>query len=622
MVGGVSALRGILAGVPVTRPGVSAMVLLLMLSLTGCGLFGDDEPTAEDAARAFLSAFAAGDTAAAGQQTDDPRAAGAQLAKIREALGPTAVQTRLDQVRDPGNETAEASFTTTWTLGENREWSYPATMELHHDATSPDRVRWVVRWTPELVHPSLSAQQTLAVREEQPEPAPIVDRDGAPLVAPERVVAVLLYREDAGNVRQVADALGAVLSPLDPSITADAIVDGAAKSTAGNAYQVAVLREVDYQGVKPRIYDLPGVRFSLQTRVLPTAGRDFAKQLLPTLRTAAEPQITGKPGWRVVSLDVAGAEVETLHEVPPQPGTTVVTTLSRGVQIAAENAIRDIGQQAVIVAMQASNGEVLAVAQNPAADAAGPIALTGRYPPGSTFKIVTASAAMQAGVVNADTPVGCPGTTVIDGRLIPNINRFDLGTVPLHTAFANSCNTTFARLATDLPPPALTDAAHQLGVGVDFLMAGATTITGSAPPGQTSAERAEAGFGQGKVVVSPFGMTVVAATVASGRTPTPTLIRGMTTTVDTTPAAPPPAVLEALRPMMREVITGGSGTALRGLPGEVHGKTGTAQFGDGSHSHGWFVGYRGDLALAVLVVDGGASGPAVQAASRFLRAIP
>jgi hypothetical protein len=594
-------------------------VLLVLSPLAGCGLFGGD-PKPDDAARAFLTALAGGDNAAAGRATDDPEAATALLDKIRGTLEPKAVKAELDQVRGSDTGRAEASFTVTWTVGEGRDWSYPATMELHRNEA--DGGAWLVRWSPTVVHPKLAAQQTLAVRDEQPDPAPVVDREGAPVLAPEKVVAVLLYREQAGNVHPVAEALAAALSPFDESITAASIADGAAKATRGNAYTVAVLREQDYLGVKPQIYELPGVRFSAQIRMLPTPGRDFAKQLLPTVRTAVEGQITGKAGWRVVSLDVAGAEVETLYEQQPVPGTTVATTLSRPLQLAAEGAIDGIGQQAMIVALQPSTGEVLAVAQNEPADAAGPLALTGRYPPGSTFKIVTASAALQAGAVNPTTPLSCPGTTVIDGRLVPNIDRFDIGTVPLHTAFAQSCNTTFARLAADLPPQALPDAARQLGVGVDFVMPGATTITGSVPPGANTVERAEAGFGQGKVVVSPFGMALAAATVASGRMPTPTLIRGSQTTVDATPPAPPPAIVEALRPMMREVVTGGSARSLARVPGDVRGKTGTAQFGDGTRSHGWFVGYRGDLAFAVLVVDAGSSGPAVEAAGRFLTAAP
>jgi cell division protein FtsI/penicillin-binding protein 2 len=71
--------------------------------------------------------------------------------------------------------------------------------------------------------------------------------------------------------------------------------------------------------------------------------------------------------------------------------------------------------------------------------------------------------------------------------------------------------------------------------------------------------------------------------------------------------------------MMRQVVTEGTATGLRGS-GEVYGKTGTAEYSQNgtNRAHGWFVGYRGDLAFAVLVVDGGSSGPAVGIAQRFL----
>jgi cell division protein FtsI/penicillin-binding protein 2 len=84
--------------------------------------------------------------------------------------------------------------------------------------------------------------------------------------------------------------------------------------------------------------------------------------------------------------------------------------------------------------------------------------------------------------------------------------------------------------------------------------------------------------------------------------------------------APDPAALEALRSMMRAVVTEGTATALAGL-GEVYGKTGTAEFTADGRAHGWFMGYRGDVAFAVLVVDGASSTPAVQVAQRFLSAI-
>jgi cell division protein FtsI/penicillin-binding protein 2 len=128
----------------------------------------------------------------------------------------------------------------------------------------------------------------------------------------------------------------------------------------------------------------------------------------------------------------------------------------------------------MIVAIQPSTGEILGVAQNSAADAQGALSLTGRFTPGSTFKMVTASAALQSKQVTPNSPVACPATTIVGERVVPNDHLLDLGTVPLHTAFANSCNTTFAQLAARLGAGALTDAAHQMGIGMSYDIAGAT----------------------------------------------------------------------------------------------------------------------------------------------------
>ena len=81
------------------------------------------------------------------------------------------------------------------------------------------------------------------------------------------------------------------------------------------------------------------------------------------------------------------------------------------------------------------------------------------------------------------------------------------------------------------------------------------------------------------------------------------------------------AVAEQLRQLMRAVVTSGHAPAVAGL-GEVYGKTGTAEFTGEGRSHGWFIGFRGDLAFAVLVVDGGSSSVAVEVAGRFLGALP
>ncbi|WP_130346175.1 penicillin-binding transpeptidase domain-containing protein [Herbihabitans rhizosphaerae] len=590
-------------------------VVALVLSATACSLW-DDEPTPQDVARQFLAALAGGDSATAAGHTDAADSARPLLDDVRKVLKPASLTANVDSVEHTdGASTARAKVTLNWDLGRNRRWQYPSELELR---TVSDV--WKVRWAPTALHPKLAAQQTIAVRDVEPELAPVLDRDGGPLLSPDRVVSVVLDPAKAGDVPKVAGALASAIGRFDPSITQQSIVDSV-NAKPGQPYQVVSLRDTDYQQVKPHIYELPGVRFSAARRLLAT-DRALAPQLLPGIRKIVEEQVAGKSGWRVVTLNSAGAEVEELHAQQPEPARAVSATLSRSVQAAAEGAIDPHATPAMLVAIQPSSGEVLAVAQNPAADAQGALALTGRYPPGSTFKIVTGVAALEAGTVTADTPQPCPGTTTIGGRLIPNNNRAELGVVPLRQAFAASCNTTFAKLAEGLGPDALTAAARKLGVGVDFVMPGITTVTGSVPPATNVVERAEDGFGQGKVLASPFGMAVAVSSVASGAMPKPTLLRGTPTTANVTPEPVPGHVLEAMRSMMRDVVVSPSGTggAVARFDG-AHGKTGTAQFGDGTHSHGWFVGFRGDLALAVLVTDAGSSAPATDAAAKFLGAL-
>ncbi|MFE2757648.1 penicillin-binding transpeptidase domain-containing protein [Actinosynnema sp. NPDC059335] len=598
-------------------PAPSRLVLsvVVLLLVSGCGLFSS-RPGPEQVAGDFLAKLAAGDVDGAAGLTDDPDGAKGLLGKVREALKPSGLDAKVEQVRsDGGSDTAEATARLDWRFGPDQAWGYETKFELRRAEDD-----WKVHWAPKVVHPKLAVQQTLGVAEVKAPMAPVLDREGTPLLAPEQVVSILLDAKGAGDVNAVADALAAALSPIDAAITRQSILDGASKVPAGQVYQVAALRDADYQTVKPQIYELPGVRFTTQTSLL-APSRTFGSQVLPAIRKAVEEEIAGKAGRRVYTVNAAGDEVETLHEQAPEPAQAVSTTLSRAVQTAAEDALEPVPQAAMLVALQASTGEILAVAQNDPADKEGAVALTGRYPPGSTFKIVTAAAALASGQATADSPLPCPGKAVIDGRrVVPNDHEFDKGTIPLHSAFAFSCNTTFAQLAAGMVPDALTAAAEGFGLGVDFEIPAITTITGSVPPAADVVERAEDGFGQGKVLASPFGMAVVAATAATGRAPVPTLLEGRETKADRTPTPPAPAVLEPLRAMMREVVESGTAPQLKPY-GDVRGKTGTAQFGDGTNSHGWFVGYRGDVAFATLLLGTNSSAPAVDATARFLAAL-
>ncbi|MCT2581910.1 penicillin-binding protein [Actinophytocola sp. S1-96] len=364
----------------------------------------------------------------------------------------------------------------------------------------------------------------------------------------------------------------------------------------------------------PSVRDRTGKPLLTWTDDGPAAVRPaVAPLLLPGMGRVANGRGGGQ-AWYVAVVNQRGDEVAVVHG---RRTRALTATLSRRVQRAAQAAVDARSLPAMLVAIQPSTGDVLAVAQNGAAGDA-PVALNGLYPPGSTFKVATAAAILESGAAGPDTVLPCPGEVTVGQRTVHNAD-FALGDVPLRTAFAHSCNTTFAALAADLPPSSLAGAADRLGLGADFGIPGITTEAGSVRPAAGGAERVENSIGQGTVRVSCFGLAVLTATVASGQAVTPRLWRELDTSVNAGYQAPSPDVVAALRAMMREVVSAGTGSALAGY-GEVAGKTGTAQVGDGSRAHGWFVGYRGDLAFATLVLDASTSAPALEVTGAFLAA--
>jgi cell division protein FtsI/penicillin-binding protein 2 len=474
-----------------------------------------------------------------------------------------------------------------------------------------------VRWSPAALHPKLGEHQTLSLRADPAPRATVNEFSGTKVLVPGSLYRYQLDAARAGGaLMSTARIVADVLRPFDDTLNPQQLAERA--SSAGGRLDLITLRPSDHDRVAGALDALPGVVVTPQAEMLPTDD-SFAPAVVSEVKRAVLDELDGEAGWRVVSVNQNGADVDVLTEVAPTPAPSVTLTLDRSVQEAAQHAVNAQGNKAMLVAIRPSTGEILAVAQNAAADADGPAATTGLYPPGSTFKIVTAGAAIQAKMADPDSSVVCPGQIDIGDRTIPNYNKFDLGTVPMARAFANSCNTTFAELASRMSPTALTVAASQFGIGADYVIEGLTTVTGSVPPTVDLAERTEDGFGQGKVVVTPFGMALAAATVAAGSTPMPHLIVGRHTAESGEHPPADPATLDGLRSMMRLVVVDGTATDIRGL-GEVYGKTGEAEFAAGSHA--WFTGYRGDLAFAALIVGGGSSVYAVRMVRQMLEELP
>jgi hypothetical protein len=577
-------------------------------SLAGCTPRPDGPaPVAEQ----FFAALASGNTSTAAALSDRPEDVRAALNAAWAGLQAEHLDAQV--LGSTFNEdTGSVDYRYTWHLPKNRTWTYDGRMSMIRQEG-----RWEVRWTPAGLHPKLGEHQTFALRADPPRRASVNEVGGTDVLKPGYLYHYELDAHKAGpqlmpTVRAVVDAL----RPFDNTLDAQRLAEQA--SSSAKPVDLVTLKPDDNNRVAPAIGHLPGVVVTPQADLLPT-DEGFAPDVVAQVKKTVIAQLDGQPGWRVVGVNQNGVDVGVLNEVPGTPAPSVTLTLDRSIENAAQRAVNNVGKQAMIVVIKPSTGAILAIAQNPAADAQGPLATTGLFPPGSTFKIITAGAAIQRDMATPNTLLACPGTIDIVHRTIPNYGGFDLGVVPMSRAFANSCNTTFAELASRMPPTALTVAAAQYGIGPDYDIAGIPTVSGSVPPTVNVAERTEDGFGQGKVLVSPFGMALAAATVAAGKTPVPQLILDRPTQITGDRTDITPQMLDGLRPMMRLVVTNGTAKDISDA-GDVHGKTGEAEFPGGSHS--WFAGYRGDMAFAALIVGGGSSEYAVRMVKFMLAILP
>jgi cell division protein FtsI/penicillin-binding protein 2 len=610
--------------------------------LAGCSGSTEDDVVA--AGEAFLADWAAGDLEAAAAATTDPELATALLQQTAEDLPDATLST------DAGTptieeDTATLGWTAVWDLAAAPDWAYDAGLRLREGENG-----WQVVAEPAMVHPELGEGQHLEVTRSLPERATITDGSGAPLFTPTEVVNVGVDPAQVTDLPALAAALSAATG-----IAAEDIVADVQAAPAGQFVPVITLRRPDFEAIRAQVFDLPGAVFPTETRLLAPSAR-FAVALLGRvgaataevieessedgapryaasdqlglsgLQRAFQEQLTGTPGFtvRVVSTDEAtDDEGREIDAVEPVPGEPLQTPLVPAIQNAADAAVATQQLPTHIVVVRPGTGEILAVSSNEAADPTN--ALAGQFPPGSSMKTVTATALLSAGAVTPDTPVPCPGTTMVDGREFENEDQFDLGTVPFTEAFARSCNTSFIQAGLELPDPALAEAAASYGVGSDWQLP-VGIFSGSVPSDATGTTKAADAIGQGQVLMSPAQMALVAAGIASGTPAAPVEVVGAEA-AGPAPAGPGQPVLDALRPMMRQVVLSGTATAL-GDRGEVYGKTGTAEYGDATppQAHGWFVGYRlggasGDIAFAVLVEGGGSSSVAVGVTDTFLGAV-
>jgi transpeptidase family protein/MecA-like transpeptidase family protein len=452
---------------------------------------------------------------------------------------------------------AVARFTATADLVSGHTWTYTGRLRL----VRQDH-RWWVSWSPAAIYPGLRAGQRFVLSAAWPPRAPVLAADGTVLSSPQ-VIA------ESGSIQL---------------LTGSVVTATAAQARALGAPYLA--GDQIGQGGIEQVYQA---------------------------RLAGRPSLTIRIEGPASRVDATAARFAA------SPGLPVTTSIDMRYQLAASQAIRsaDTTKPVDMVVIQPSTGKVLAVVERPGGFDR---ALLGEFPPGSTFKVVTASALARTGM-RPSSAVQCPSQVDIGGRIFHNDDNERLGATNLQTAFAVSCNSTFAMLATQhLDGAALASMAAAFGFNATPTLGVAAILGQFTTPSQPVDLAADA-FGQGTDLVNPLSQATVAAAIEHGSWLPPQLVTSPAPRQAAQPRAISAAILATLRPMMRAVVTSGTAAGV-GFPPGVYGKTGTAQYGNGPNppSHGWFIGYRGDLAFAVLVEGGGlgadSAGPIANA---FLR---
>ncbi|GAA1928636.1 penicillin-binding transpeptidase domain-containing protein [Brevibacterium antiquum] len=546
-----------------------------------------------------------------------------------------------------------ATLKWTWTNQDGEPWEYTSELPLHKRG-----LLWSAELTPTVLHPDLDDGRVLVSQKSPGERGAILGEDEKELMTEGPVVDIGIHpaklkEAGGGNSEGGQDTLTTLQDELD--IDLKALKERIDKAEPEQFVPVITLRESDYKKVKDTIHSLPGTVFNSHTQplsrkkgfagpTLGTAGAASAEEVEASDGKLTGESVVGKSGiQKAFDEDLSGpgseaiyiadaekdsgdegagegsdsdegkaAEPVLVHEFPDHDGEDITTTLNVGVQEAADEAAATGKKPTALVAIRPSDGHIIAVANQDPEGAAWDRALTGQYAPGSVFKIASGLALLESGV-DAKTTLDCPKTTTVDGKSFKNAEDHVLGEVAFEDDFAESCNTAFVNAAEKVSASDVANAASSLGMddvdlGVDAKMA-------TVPSEDDAVTHAAQMIGQGKVNSSPLAVAVMAASVAAGDTVDPLLIvsgesedesggeseRKSSQVIDAD-------AVTTMQKLMRRAVTDGTADALKDVPGEpVHGKTGTAEYGGETppRTHSWFAGYQGDVAVAVLVEDGG-----------------
>ena len=471
----------------------------------------------------------------------------------------------------------------------------------------------------------------------------IFDRNGLPIAENEQNYRVVMVREDAGDVDETLERLTQIVaispqdidrakeemrrrSPFVPVTVADRLpwadvakINVNAPALPGISAEVGLSRHYRWEGDLAHVvgyvgpvsdYDLSKIDDQdplLQIPKFQIGKTGVENKLEHTLR--------GSAGTKRIEVNALGRVMRELDRQEGTPGEDVQLTIDARLQRYAQ--ARMDGESAAAVVIDLENGDLRCIASSPSFDPnlfvrgisvsdwtalnenkyrpLAAKAVQGTYPPGSTFKMVTGLAALEAGVISPDETVYCPGYTVVAGTRFHCWKRAGHGNINFHESLKQSCDCYYYEVAQRVGIDKIAEMARRLGLGERYDLPLSAVAGGLAPDRQWKAEvRGEdwrigdtvnASIGQGYVLASPLQLAVMSARLATGRLVTPRLVKSINGIEQPSGMGESLGINENMlrrcRASMDAVVNHRRGTATRSrivAEGfEMAGKTGTSQ---------------------------------------------
>ena len=615
------------------RDRVAALFILVVgVIVIGTAVGFDSENSAEPVAQTFLLDWQQQDYASAGALTNaGSETVAAALRGAFTQLDATALFLSMHSVVQHGG-TAVATFTATFDLAEQgRVWTYQGSFPLVKSGST-----WRVAWSTADINPQLRPGDRFGVVTSFPDRGLILDSDGQPLQSPSTVYVVGVTPAQLANPAATATAF-ATATGVEASQVSGQI--GAAPPHT--FLKLASLDPDDYQRLRPKLSRVPGLTVRQTKQVLYKANatglvgqvgsevdpalREDGTYYLPGttvglsgLEQTDQRQLLGTPSTSIVRLNSAGTATGVLAQWQGTPGKSIQTTINASVQRAALAALDSVSNSGELIAVQASTGKVLAVAQHAGSKPlpAGGL-MNAKLSPGTTFTIVSTAALLESGLA-VNTPISCNNSFTVGGQ---TFTSYGTGAEkPFSAEFAEDCSTAFAGLSLRLAPEQFAEVVKDFKLGGDWAnQLPVPAFTGSVPPASGEADLAAETIGKGNVQVSPLVMALVAAEVDSGTWHAPSVLAAAPDPPSTPPSTVDNTAMSALRGLMRGAVKSGAARAANVSGTPVYGQVGMTHTSSGYLS--WFVGYRGDVAFTLIETGSTARVSAASLAGAFLSAL-